>query len=63
MGPPVERDRADPLAPLFGRRLSCRRAWSTWTAIRSGPLPKAVPKAMAQVIERQWGASIDQKLE
>ena len=52
-----ELDRADPLAPL-------RQAFELPKGVvyldgnSLGPLPKAVPKALAQVIERQWGASL-----
>ncbi len=52
-----ELDRADPLAPL-------RQAFELPKGVvyldgnSLGPLPKVVPKALAQVIERQWGASL-----
>ena len=53
----IELDQADPLAAV-------RQAFDLPHGVvyldgnSLGPLPKAVPKAMAQVIERQWGASL-----
>jgi kynureninase len=56
-GSAIERDQTDPLAPV-------RQAFDLPQGVvyldgnSLGPLPKAVPKAMAQVIERQWGATL-----
>ena len=52
-GSAIELDQADPLAGV-------RQAFDLPHGVvyldgnSLGPLPKAVPKAMAQVIERQW---------
>ena len=56
-GSAIELDQADPLAGV-------RQAFDLPHGVvyldgnSLGPLPKAVPKAMAQVIERQWGATL-----
>ncbi|MDG1113614.1 MAG: kynureninase [Pseudomonadales bacterium] len=56
-GSAIERDQTDPLAPV-------RQAFDLPFGVvyldgnSLGPLPKAVPKAIAQVIERQWGATL-----